>query len=186
MSDQQTICSGCQLCHDGYTGAGVMITTNSKKLDNTIDVILVIDHTGLYNDFGGSSFDQTTQHTSKPIETALKELYEESRTLFKLTEDDLKQAEQISIVHGGKHKYLCYIVNIPIVSCNEFYKLESVVATMSKCFRETSRMTRFPMNAIKMLYDKQKEIPNMLLTNSNDLVKIHPRVNAILYNLFQK
>lgn len=168
-------CKGCNRCFNNIGGSGVLIFTDSKIFPGEHDIVLVKDHTETYNDAGGKS--DGLESTA----TASNELYEETRGLINIDSRLLATTRYIDI-GKNKHKYRCYIIHIPKISCSEYYCVDT--SNMSNAFHETSGMTRFPARHIRDLI-RRGVIKRSLLDDKFKQCPINDRVKDVLKKLFK-
>jgi hypothetical protein len=168
-------CTGCHKCFGNIAGSGVLIITDSNTFAGKHDIILFRDHTGTFNDAGGKS------EGLPSLQTASKELYEESRTTLHVPENSLSRTKYVDIGHSSKHIYRCYILYIPKVSCTSFYHVDT--KGLSHCYLETTQMIRFPVPMIQDMI-KKRSLTDHLIDDKHRSLPLGGRARSVLTKLF--
>ncbi len=172
------ICKGCKVCCNGVAGAGVLVATPSKKISGDMDLILVMDQSGTYNDFGGTARDRHGVD-KEPHNVASSEINEESRKTIQVSGAVLTASHFVDLVGRG-HIYRCFIVPIQNVSCSAFYHSKNHIVIKGHQFNETTRMTRFPLGALVSKFKKTNLVPDHITSDSGESCKINGRIQGIL------
>jgi ADP-ribose pyrophosphatase YjhB (NUDIX family) len=132
-------CYGCDHCHQGIMGAGVIlfdVTTPQKKM------VLCENFRHKCVDFGGKRLQNET-----PEECAIRELFEESHGLIKIELKRLLQCPNLCF-YGGRHAYKVYFV--PVYGIN--YKKFESSAHLSPEMQETCALRTFDYQTFKTNY----------------------------------
>jgi hypothetical protein len=169
-------CKGCSRCFNNIAGSGVLILTDSNVFPGEHDVVLIKDYTNMYNDAGGKSEGKTS------AVTASDELYQETRGIIRIDPHILSKTKYIDIGKSSKHRYRCYIVYIPKLSCRQYYSIDT--SHMSSSFRETTGMTRFPVRYIQNNITSG-QLGDSLHDDKHRRREISGRVKDVLNVLFQ-
>lgn len=169
-------CRGCSRCCNNIAGSGVLILTDSKTFPGEYDVVLVKDYTETYNDTGGKS------DGLESTVTASKELYEETRGVVAVDSHVLTTTRYVDIGSNSRHKYRCYVIYIPQLSCNQYYLIDTT--HMSSAFRETSGMTRFPVRHIRDLV-RRGQLGSSVYDDKSIQRPINDRVRDVLNILYR-
>lgn len=125
------------LANTNKSGAGVLIVSNGS-------IIAVRDvNTKEFSDCGGK-----IQGTSR-TQTAINECFEETRTVIKLSIDDL--VHYVDISAGKTGHYRCYIVHYNVSGICTAFKNAGKAAGFTHlphAYHETDMMLRFPVNKL--------------------------------------
>tara|TARA_A100001015_G_scaffold72199_1_gene80112 strand:+ start:2545 stop:3159 length:615 start_codon:yes stop_codon:yes gene_type:complete len=157
------------------TGAGILILENFN--DEWI-VTLFKDHTKTYADIGGL---YESKHVSIK-DTAIQELVEESRNLFKINNKDL--LKNYLDIKYNKYKddyYRVYFLNITqnsklLADYNTIFENNKYIIDndkdYSKCWKETTKMKRFYLkDLIKFKTNDINGINHKIRTRVKDIIK---------------
>lgn len=168
-------CTGCSRCYRNIAGAGVLIVTNSKTFPGELDIVLVKDYTGDYNDAGGKSEGRIS------FEVASSELLEESRGMLYISGSALSSTKYVDVGKSTKHLYRCYIVHVPNISCRTYYSIDT--SRMGHAYQETTGMTRFPVRYVMNLI-RSHALNDYLYDDKYIARKINGRVKSIIKKVF--
>jgi hypothetical protein len=158
-------------------GAGILIF---EKYNNEWSVLLFKDYTKTYSDIGG-----TYEFKHGEIrQTALEELMEESRNLFKIKNKEILK-DYIDIKHNLKYDnyYRLYIINISDNSVEDFdkyYKNNKKIIDSSDLpytWKETTKIKRFYLKDLLKLTNKEYLYCKDIFDKNH---KIRHRVKSIM------
>lgn len=149
-----------------HAGAGVIFVDRKAG-----EFILIKDKKG-YTDAGGRI------ESLQVVDCAIKESYEETRTLVRLTRSILNNCQKIDY-----KMYRTYFVEVngenqPKVKCEDFYKID--VSNMPKDYQETYEMDKFKINDLQRT--KTNIICKIQRTTHGKNVELRDRTIAILTN----
>ena len=173
-----TICKGCVACCNGVGGAGVLPLTESKQNPGDLDLVLVMDQSGMYNDMGGTARDKYGV-SKKPHNVASSEVDEESRKTIQIPGSVLAGMKYVDL-KGNGHIYRCYIVNVHNISCRAFYHSKKHIVLHGKQFNETTCMTRFPLSKLLAQFKMTGQVPSNIMSDTGKLCPLHGRVKGVL------
>jgi hypothetical protein len=130
-----------------YTGAGVLIVDTARS-----SILLVHDYTEDYNCCGGQ-IESDGEH--RIVNTASKELYEETRTLISCDPTELLACPFVDVdVYRNNPwcQFRCYLLKITnlIDICDKFAEIR--LTTVNRDFYETKDLAYFPL---KQFLDRQ-------------------------------
>jgi len=150
---------------DSVSGAGVLLVDTEAR-----EVVLVQDHTDLYNDCGGqmqrkslfncgtssiaaacasrqsaASASASTGRDRLVLETAANELKEETRGIVSVPTSILQRCDHVTLAHRPGRCYRSYILHLPFSQglCQAFSKTN--VSMLPECYQESSDLARFPI-----------------------------------------
>ena len=143
-----------------YSGAGVLIVIklyNEKKKKYCVYVLVGKNKKNMCNDFGGT---YELKH-DKLETTASTELREESRNLFNINADKIKECIYIDIEHGEKYyrTYILFIENRDF-KVDYYYRNKKILnesENVPKYWKETEDITLIKIKTITK-NDKIKDI----------------------------
>lgn len=166
--DEKLNCNGCDKCWKGYSGAGVILVTSNNEL-----VLVREKRSKKYSDAGGNIQDDVPEPSIEM--SASNELLEETRNLVKIPAKVLRHYPNFTVKdQTGNHVYRVYFVKKD-VSCAEFY--ESDTRGLDSSFRETDKITKFPIDAaLKSISTGKSSIPD----TENNQQPLRKRTQKIL------
>lgn len=138
-----------------HNGAGVLLIT---IINNEKYIILAEERSHVYSDFGGRRDDGEDVAL-----TASRELFEESRTMFKINPEKLGKQLYVDKINKKDKKYRLYIVCTNNVQEYEpddfkkvFHKNYKKAKALGKHYMETNDVTFVSLDKIKKTISKNK------------------------------
>jgi len=150
---------------NGYTGSGVILLDKKNNI-----MMLGIDYKNEISDFGGQ-----IDKNEKIVETASRELFEETCSVINFDKNIISNSNSIDIDRFN-HKYRCYIVEYDNINFDSDVKLFNINKQKIKdiCCTEMKFINIFNIDNIKDIYKQQKltSDPNFKFIMSKRLEKI--------------
>lgn len=165
------------MTHIKYSGAGVLLI-------NGYDILLVKDYNKLFNVPGGK-----VDQGESLEQSASRELYEETRTVYDINVNLIKRLQSFKIETEIPDQYFkVYVFREPYIpnTTQRFRNIDT--SRMSKHYKETSEMLRFPIIEIKKIF-KNNPRPDYLLAKVDGQLKerkIHGRCRRVLRTAINK
>jgi 8-oxo-dGTP pyrophosphatase MutT (NUDIX family) len=152
-----------------HAGTGVIFVDKQAG-----EIILVKDCKG-YTSAGGKI------EGLEVIDCAIKECYEETRTMIKLTREILEKSKIYDMDHFGYNSYRVYFVEVngkdqPKVNCKDFYKID--VSKMPREYQETNEIDRFKIKDLQ--YVNKNKISVKQTTVDGNEIELRGRTVTIL------
>jgi hypothetical protein len=172
-------CVGCIQCVNGFSSAGCLLVDRIRG-----DIILGRNaFNKKFNDFGG-----IIDRGETIADAAIRELREETADTILVSHQNDLTGPAVKIPYLN-HFHISFIQRVENMQCRNFYGnynfLKSRASTPSY-YLENDQMVRFPINALKLDWEKQNRtrLSKFQTTNKGQSVELEGRVRTVLLCAF--